>query len=283
MSLDFPDPAAAPAAAPSPLHFLGATACGGVGLALPRESGAPHGPASGVEQALRLAQAEPLLRAVEQWLQSPWDPAPCPPPSPAGADGWPGYRAVVRDPALAPPGSVLHLPLGALLVPPPAALRAPALAWASQPAQPLLSQPPPQALQQLQPQALLWLPEAFGPEWVVQLRDPAGRLPPCPARLELAAQRLVVTAGAHDGSLAPAEPPAGEAPALQVVLAQRVQVPLDHWLGWARAGVPFHWPVPQPWAAELHLGGAVRARGALLPLGQGCGLLVEAEDAALTA
>lgn len=264
-------------AAASPLRFQGATACGAVGIVLARDADV-SGPVSGVEQVLRLAQAEPLLRLVEQWLQSPWDPAPC---ADRDAAAWPGYQAVVRDPGLAPPGTTLHLPLGALLVPPPPALRAPALAWAGHAAEPVLGQVPAEALERLEPQALLWLPAAFGAEWTVRLRDPHGRLPPCPARLDLAAQRLVVTAGAVDQALAPDE--AGDAGVAQVVLARRVQVPLDHWLGWGRPGVPFQWPVPQPWAAELLQDGATRARGALLPLGQGCGLRVEAMASPLAA
>ena len=54
-----------------------------------------------------------------------------------------------------------------------------------------------------------------------------------------------------------------------------MRVPLEHWLGWGPASAPFHWPLPPPWPAELRLGDAVRARGALLPVGAGCGLWVE--------
>ena len=273
--MSFQPPLAAPAAgaAAGPLRFQGATACGAVGLTLTRETHA-QGPVTGVEQVLRLAQAEPLLQAVEQWLQSAWDPAPC-----TDQDGgaWTGYQAMVRDPALAPPGTTLHVPLGALLVPPPEPLRSPALVWAGHAAEPLLARVPTEVLARLEAGTLLWLPAAFGPEWTVSLRDPTGRLPPCPARLDLAAQRLTVSAGAVDAALAGEDPEATDAEPL-VLLAQRVQVPLDHWLGWGRAGMPFHWPVPQPWAAELRHAGATRAQGALMPLGQGCGLLVAALD-----
>ncbi len=272
MHLDPTDLPALPASEPLLLFFQGATASGAVGLALAREVGA-EGPVTGAEQVLRLAQAEPLLRAVEQWLQSPWDPAPCDARAPQS------YQAVVRDPALAPPGTTLHLPLAALLAPPPPALRAPALAWAGHAAEALLGPVPAQALERLEPQALLWLPSAFGSQWSVSLRDPHGRLPPCPARLDLAAQRLVVPAAAG-AALAPGAPDSADADTPQALLAQRVQVPLDHWLGWGRAEAPFQWPVPQPWAAELRVGGVTRAHGALLPLGQGCGMLVTAVDGA---
>ena len=248
---------------PDALCFAGATDCGVVGLTLARDAEASD-PASGAEQVLRLAQAEPLIRAVEQWLHGPWDPAPH-----AGAPV-DGYRAVVRDPALAPPGTVLTLPLQALLAPPPDALRAPALRWAAHDATLVLADLPADALQNLQVGGLLWLPASFGSPWAVSLADPARQLPPCPAKLDLAAQRLTVTPaqhGAPTGAAAPED-------ALQVQLSRPVQLPLDHWLGWARA--PFHWPVPPPWAAELRQGAVVRARGALLPMGAGCGLRVEA-------
>ena len=129
---------------PDALSFAGATDCGVVGLTLARDADA-GGPASGAEQVLRLAQAEPLIAAVEQWLQSAWDPAPV-----AAAGVGAVYQAVVRDPALAPPGTRLHVPLGALLVPPPAALRAPALAWSMHAAQLVLGSVPLDALPPLQ-------------------------------------------------------------------------------------------------------------------------------------
>lgn len=256
------------------LFFQGETACGVVGLALAREAGA-DGPATGAEQVLRLAQAEPLLCAVEQWLQSPWDPAPGAP------DGLSGYQAVVRDPALAPPGTTLHVPLRALRVPPPAALRAPALVWAAQAAEVVLSQVPAEALERLVPQALVWLPAASADEWVVSLRDPNGLLPNCPARLDLRGQRLLVLAGAEDAALESADQMDGdgapdEAESPQVLLTQGVQLPLDRWLGWGRTQAAFQWPVPQPWVAELRHMGTTCASGALLPLGQGCGLLLDA-------
>ena len=254
-----------PTPPPAPMVFQGASACGPIGLALaPAAATTGAGAPTGAEQVLRLAQAEPLIRAVEQWLHGPWDPAPH-----AGAPV-DGYRAVVRDPALAPPGTVLTLPLQALLAPPPDALRAPALRWAAHDATLVLADLPADALQNLQVGGLLWLPASFGSPWAVSLADPARQLPPCPAKLDLAAQRLTVTPaehGAPTGAAAPED-------ALQVQLSRPVQLPLDHWLGWARA--PFHWPVPPPWAAELRQGAVVRARGALLPMGAGCGLRVEA-------
>ena len=251
---------------PDALSFAGATDCGVVGLTLARDAEASD-PASGAEQVLRLAQAEPLIAAVEQWLQSAWDPAPV-----AAAGVGAVYQAVVRDPALAPPGTRLHVPLGALLVPPPAALRAPALGWSMHAAQLVLGSVPADALPQLAPAALLWLPASFGASWSVHLVDPAGRLPACPAQLDLSLQRLAVPpagAGAMGGDAAD---PADEA---CVQLQRQALVPLDQWLGWGRDGAWFHWPVPQPWSCELRQGEAVRVRGSLLPVGAGCGMLVE--------
>ena len=254
-----------PTPPPAPMVFQGASACGPIGLALaPAAATAGAGAPTGAEQVLRLAQAEPLIRAVEQWLHGPWDPAPH-----AGAPVE-GYRAVVRDPALAPPGTRLHVPLGALLVPPPAALRAPALAWSMHAAQLVLGSVPLDALPPLQAGSLLWLPASFGAAWAVQLVDPARRLPPCPALLDLQAQR-VSAAAAGAGALSDED--AADEP--RVLLQRRIELPLDHWLGWGLAEAPFHWPVPQPWSAELRVGDAVHARGALLPVGAGCGLLVE--------
>lgn len=248
----------------APMVYQGASACGPVGLVLDRAPDAVCA-VTGAEQVLRLAQAEPLIRAVEQWLQGPWDPAP------HAGTLMDGFRAEVRDPALAPPGTTLVLPLQALGTPPPDALRAPALNWAAQPAMVLLGEVPAEALEQLEPGGLLWLPASFGTPWTVSLIDPVRRLPPCAARLELAAQRLTV-APQDQGAVAGRAAPDG---ALQVHLACPLQLPLDHWLGWGRAGAAFHWPVPQPWAAELRQGDTVHARGALLPMGAGCGLRIE--------
>ncbi|MFD1711850.1 hypothetical protein FVQ98_17720 [Ottowia sp. GY511] len=251
----------------APWVFEGESPCGPLRLTLPREAGVDE-PLSGVAQVLDLAQAEPLIRAVEQWLSSPWDPAP------VDAGRAPAlYRAVVRDPALARPGSHLEVPLAALHVPPPEALRAPALEWATHDATVLLGEVPPEALAQLQPGALLWLPGAFAAAWDVQLTDADRRLPPCMAQLDLTAQRLVVPATRAGGALS-AGPRDSAAP--QVVLSRPVRLPLDRWLGWGSAGSAYAWPTPQPWAAELRQGTQVLARGALMPMGKGCGLRIEA-------
>ncbi|QTD45488.1 hypothetical protein [Ottowia testudinis] len=261
-----PYPAAGDPAMPL-LHFAGATNAGAVGLVIARGADAA-GAVTGAEQVLRLALAEPLIRAVEQWLQSAWDPAPV-----AALEAGALYEAVVRDPALAPPGTRLWVPLGALLARPPEALRAPALAWGSRTAQLVLGTVPAAAAAPLQPGSLLWLPASFGGSgWAVRLIDPARRLPPCPAQFDLPAQRLSVPA-AGAGALGVGGAERADEP--RVLLQRPVQVPLDHWLGWGPPDAPFHWPVPQPWSAELRLGQAVLAHGGLLPVGAGCGLLVE--------
>jgi hypothetical protein len=256
------------------LFFQGATVCGAAGLTLARQVGA-EGAARGIEQVLQLAQAEPLMRAVEQWLRSDWDPAPC---GSCDAAVHQGYQATVRDPALAPPGTILHLPLKALLARPPEILCAPALTWAAQTADLILANVPPLVLEQLAPGALVWLPQAFSPQWIVRLRDLVGRLPARLARLDLAAQRLEVAASVAagappDATLAAPPPNDDEQPFVRLV--QGVPVPLDYWMGFSRAGLPFHWPVEQPWAAQLCHAGSVRACGALLPAGQGYGMLLE--------
>lgn len=259
------------AAHAAPWVFQGSSAAGVIRLELPRALDA-EGAVTGAEQVLRLAQAEPLIQAVEQWLQGPWDPMPLAAPTERAEPA--GYRAVVRDPALAPPGTVLSLPRSALMTPPPTALRAPALTWEAQAATLVLDAIAADALASLEPGALLWLPAAFGPDWAVQLRDPMEQLTPRTARLELAAQRLTVSPMAAGVTAPGREPVAPDT--LQVVLARPVPLPLDHWLGWANAGAPWHWPLPQPWAAELRQGSTLLARGALLPVGAGCGLRIEA-------
>ncbi len=269
---NFPSPqACAPAAdGPPVLVFQGNSACGALQLALAREAdAAADAPPTGAEQVLRLAQAEPLLCAIEAWMHGPWDPAPLAAADLAAGTDAPSYTAVVRDPALAPPGSRLRVPLDALRVPPPDALRAPALEWAAHDATVVLGEVPVDALDRLAVGALLWLPAASATAWDVRLTDPAGRLPPCAARLDLAAQRIVVS----PGSASVAAPADGGAP-LQVVLSRPVRLPLDRWLGWGPAGAPYAWPTPQPWEAELRQGSTVLARGALLPLGEGCGLRI---------
>jgi len=252
------------------LSFSATTTCGTVGLTLAREAGAT-GIVTGIEQVLRLAQAEPLLRSVETWLCAPWDPLPCHEGDTISHSFlWEhGWRAHVRDTQLAPPGTSLYLLLDTLPPPPAAPLRAPALVWQRCPAQMWLSDLPDSVLAQLEPQALLWLPAAFAPSWRVQLHATNAQLPPCWGRLDLTAQQLVFDASPTQelGHTATANTP-------QVILTQEVHIPLDYWLGWEQSP-PQPCPLPQPWAAELRHGQTVHAQGALLPLAQGCGLLID--------
>lgn len=261
--------AATGAAQAQPLVCAGNSPCGRLWLTLAQDAEA-DGPRSGAAQVRALAQAEALIRAVEAWLSGPWDPVP------VGVDAASSpslYRAVVRDPGLARPGSHVSVPLAALRVPPPEALRAPALEWDTHDATVVLGEVPTEALAQLAVGALLWLPGSFAAAWDVRLTDGAERLPPCGAQLDLAAQRLVVPAARGRGGGGVAAP--FDAAALQVVLSRPVRLPLDRWLGWGPAGAAYYWPTPQPWAAELRHGPVVLARGALLPAGGGCGLRIE--------
>lgn len=264
-----------PVDATAKLYFQGATACGAVGLTLARQAGA-EGAATGIEQVLQLAQTEPLIRAVEQWLRSDWDPAPCDSCDEAVQHG---YQAIVRNPTLAPPGAILHVPLEALLAPPPEILCAPASIWATQTADLILGSVPLSVLERLEPGALVWLPQAFGPQWIVSLRDLAGRLPTRLARLNLAAQRLEIAANAVTGTPPDALARSDDDDGAQPLVRLSVSVPLDYWMGFGHANQPFHWPVPQPWTAQLCCAGIVHARGALLPIGQGYGMLLESVQA----
>lgn len=268
------DAAAAPAeddsAFPSEwLHYSGATSRGWVHLSIPRAADAPAAPPTGEEQVLRLAEAEALVACVEEWLHAGWDPAPAQEAPPAGA-----LAAVVQAPALAPAGSRLALMPG--LLPgdqPPAALLAPHLAWSAVTGQVLLGSVPAEAIQALEAGALVWLPAAFANRWAVTLHDMSRHLPPAAAWLDLPDARLALNGSAAPGSATQDETEG----AGQAMLEQTVSIPLDVWLGWPRQGQPaFHWPLPAPWPAELCANGQRQASGALLPLGSGCGLHVQA-------
>lgn len=259
-------PSGASAHTPAQWYFEGATPCGPLGLWLTPE--APDQTSiNGAELVMLLSRAEPLICAVEQWFQSPWDP--CPAEGCFASDGV--FEAVIRDPALAPPGTRLALPLEAVLAPPPHALQPPRLAWPGQVAEVVLASLAPEVLEQIEAGGLLWLPDSFGQHWHVHLHDPTGRLPPCQARFDMANQQILLgqCLGTH------ATPCQDSTPQPQVVLTRTVQVPLNHWLGWSTETPAYQWPMPQPWEAELRLEGHVQARGSLLPLGQGCGLWVE--------
>ncbi len=142
----------------------------------------------GAALVLLLSQAEPLIAAVEEWLESPWDPRPA-----AGHfTSVTASEAVVRDPALAPPGTRLVLPLDFLLSPPPHTLQPPRLSWPCHVAEVVLALVDPEALDQLEPGGLLWLPASFGGRWPISLRDPHGKLPPCHALFDMAGQQLVL-------------------------------------------------------------------------------------------
>lgn len=91
--------------------FSGDTSLGPVGLTLSINVD-DHGGQAGrtaAQQALLLAHGEPLICAIENWLQIDWDPRPC------SASSLPPPLAVTPNARLAPKGSLLHLPTEALL------------------------------------------------------------------------------------------------------------------------------------------------------------------------
>jgi hypothetical protein len=269
----------APVEATNELFFQGATAGGAMGLTLARERAARKA-ATEIRQVLRLAQAEPLVVEIERWLRSDWDPVPCGNRDDAIRHG---YQATVRDPALAPLGTILHLSLEALLAASslPRPLCASALTWSAHTADLILSSVPASVLERLEPGALVWLPRAFAPKWIVSLCDPIKRLPTRFAQLNLATQQLEVPVGTN-GDPPPASAPLDDDSLPLVRLAQRVQVPLDQWLGFGGVDRPFRWPVPQPWAVELCHAGITLGRGGLLPLSQGYGMLLESVETPVT-
>lgn len=254
---------------PADWYFEGTTPHGPMGLWLRSDTQDPDS-IKGAELVLLLSQAEPLIVAVEEWLQSPWDPCPA-----AGHSiSVTACEAVVRDPALAPPGTRLALPLDFVLAPPPHTLQPPRLSWPCQVAEVVLALVDPEALDQLEPGGLLWLPASFGGRWPISLRDPHGKLPPCHALFDMAGQQLVL---GQDSDNSTAQH-SSDIPQHHVVLTRTIQVPLNHWLGWNAKAPAYQWPMPQPWGAELRLDRQVIARGSLLQLGQGCGLWVEHLD-----
>jgi hypothetical protein len=241
-------------AAPGDLHwFSGATDRGELSLGLPPAS--PH--ADVVAQVLALGEAEPLIAAVEQWLEVAWDPAPVAQP-PARA-----HALEVRSARLAPVGT--RLLFGADLgqaAEPPEALRAPHVAWSLCDSAICLGQVPAAASALLEPGALVWIPASFQQPWRAQIRGPFGARA---AVVDLSAGHLC----AEPVAAQQAASPAADAGELDVVLQHPQAVPLDVALGWPRA---------EPWRLPLQTHALSRARqargqrlahGGLLPMGRG--------------
>jgi hypothetical protein len=200
-------------------------------LSLPTQHGPASGSAGAVGLALQLAPCEPLIRALEDWLALPLDPAPVAVDMPLA----PGVAVEAPSCLAGSPSVRLHLPWGLVLEagPPPEVWVSsgwPALSCEVE----LARYPgPPGSREALQTGHLL-LPGAFEARWQVALLDPGHGL-------QLAAT-FVAAAGVLQGfeCVRRWAPSAAEAPVWRVVLSQRVALPLAQALGWQ--GGPVAWP-----------------------------------------
>ncbi len=232
------------------MHFCAQTPHGALHLQLP----AHHGN-DAVGAALALADAQPLLLALEQWLALSLDPAPVPEPAepPPGllwcsaADnahlGWPWQLL-----AQAPPSGMpfMHGP--------ELALHVVVARWPKLPAL-----PPAHA------GGLLLLPASFADGWRVTLVQP-----------ELGFELDAQWAGpGHAPTLAGA-PRAAEASAATVRLRQSLHWPLAAVMGWCQAPDTALSDQAQVWHKAAAGGAQATLSGCIVPALGGAGLLVAA-------
>ncbi len=266
------------------------------------DSEAPHSPSpvgdadsvwTGPRLMLQLALAEPLVGAVEQWLCCPWllQPLYMLPAVNVELDF---CDAEVQNAALAPLGTRLRLPWAALASPPPAWLVSPHVGWPSVHTELCLDTVPAADVAGLPDGSLVWLTPSLGTEWPVTVRPARGHLParagllaPPPegrtgksprhactdlelnAALPGAMHVRAADAGGHS------EVASGMNADAEIVWHGVPPIGLEQWLGWqARAAAPsgalrMRLPLPVPEGLCLQQGGAVRARGELIPLAGG--------------
>ncbi len=273
-----------PIEAPLGVRGVYAASTGHGELRLELETVSAAAPACAAEAALRLALAEPLLQALEEWLETlpgsveppdwQWQAAPARDPSPGATARWAGAGV----------GASLSLPWTLLrrLPPPPDAL-ASGLLWLPVQAEVVLATLtlPPQEEAALEPGGALLLPASFEPDWIACLRaaderpggllvvvDPAGT-----------AVRQCIGAG-EPGGVPPADFPDADRWSVRCALPEPLAAELL--LGWRDEAIAVDpgWPVelacPSPGAS---LGGPApevgRARGRLMPWGEGRALWIE--------
>ncbi len=257
---------------------------------------------TGPRLMLQLAQAEPLVGAVEQWLRCPWQ---LQPSDIQPSDMLPAVNvemdfcdAEVQNAALAPLGTRLRLPWPALASPPPAWLLSPHVGWPSVHTELCLDTVPAADVAGLPDGSLVWLTHSLGTEWPVTVRPVGGRLP---ARAGLLARAPVARSGkspqhactglelhatlaealhvraadADADTGAHSDAAAGQKDDAEIVWHGMPPIGLEQWLGWqARAAAPsgalrMKLPLPVPDGLCLQQGGAVQARGELIPLAGG--------------
>lgn len=281
-----PEPIASVCDAPpsEALYFKGHLGLAVAGVLLPMDALAPApGSWTGPQLMLQLAKAEPLVSAVEQWQQAPWNDLTSCTLSCDASDLATWCEAVVCAPALAPVGTRLRLPWSALRAAPPPWLQAPHVVWPSMAAEVCIDHLHGDELDGLTPGSLLWLTPSFGTDWPVALRDPLHRLPHCHGQwknVQASSGALTLGPFGADKEIAPVPcaTPQEAAGLADVVLAGPLSLPLEHWLGWsptvARSiALPL---TAQNLSVQVRHAGAVRASGGLLSLGRGHAFKVEA-------
>lgn len=281
---------------PSPWRYACALEGGRLLLTMPPPDGAPadEAPPDAVALALRLAEAEPWLAALQAWCGQPLDPQPLAqaPAAPAGAVFAGLLRAGAPQAADGLAGEIASEPLAAIAAEPATAGLAPAgtrlwcpVAWlAAQPAPPAgLLQVPALALQVelacypadqlpadagVAPGALL-LPGAFEARWPVRLRAPRWGL------------AWPATWGGPGTPVAPASPrplvddkqdhqDAQDAgPAWRVVLAEPWMLSLPALLGWPAPDGEAAPPPLRPDGLARLQGPGVDRPGQVVPVLQG--------------
>lgn len=229
----------------APALFVATQPPGGLQLALPGTL-----PPTAVGQALRLAEAEPLVALLEAWFGIGFDLRPGTGVPPPGAEA-----AQVLHDGLAPAGTWLWLPTQLPASAPPEPLRT-GLRWPALRARVAVHRLDPALRPRLRAGGLLWLAESFAARWPVTLQaeDPAhgtraARLCPQSATLVL-----------------PAQPSPVESADDALWLHRPVTVPIDAWRGWCDTDLDV------PLAMPLRCGpAAMTDAGALMPLGAGWG------------
>jgi hypothetical protein len=228
--------------------------------------------------ALALADAEPLLRALEQWLGEALDPVPAwaepAPPAAKGSDPESLVSASVHGGSLAPGASRITLPVAWLQTAPVPPALSRSLDWDPVPSRLILDHLRTAcAADALGVGDVLLLPGSYRGGWVAQVASVAGtELPPGLLPIDISACLKLA-----DPSTTPAAPrlPAPQAWSVEGLLP--LQLPLAALLPEAHPlGTPLA-PIP---LADLDMGvfdaqGELLAVGRLLPVAQGWGLRLE--------
>ena len=228
--------------------------------------------------ALALADAEPLVSALEQWLGEALDPVPAwaqqPQPASKDSDQEACVSASVQGGQLAPEASRLTLPVAWLQTAPASAELSEALEWDSVPTRVILDHLRTAcAADALRVGDVLLLPGSYRAAWAAQAAAVGGaELPPAQLPIDTSACLRL-----GDTATTPAAPrlPAPQAWGIEVLLP--VHLPLAALLPQASpSGAPLtHLPLTDLDIGVFDAHGELLAIGRLLPIAQGWGLRVE--------